>query len=119
MRRLTARDMIATVVVAATVVPYVGYLINGSMPFIEDPRGMAGVGLVGLILSFVAWGVGLRTSFGKALLAGGFASLAVGFAALLIGTEGNDTLLAVFIGTIVVLWAAETAVRAGVVHRTL
>jgi hypothetical protein len=118
MHRLTRRDAIATVLVSAILVPYVGYLVNGSMPFIHDSREMAGVGLGGLILSFIAWGVGLRTSFGKVLLAGGLASLVVGIAALGIGTEGNDPLLAVFIGSIVVLWAAETAVHAGVVHRT-
>jgi hypothetical protein len=117
MRHLTRRDAIATVLVLAVVVPYVGYLINGSMPFIQDPRGMAGVGLVGLILSFIAWGVGLGTRLGKVLLTGGLASIGIGIAAVLLGTEGNDTLLAVFIGSIVALWVAETAVHAGVVHR--
>jgi hypothetical protein len=117
MHRLTRRDAIATVFVAAIAVPYIGYLINGSMPFIQDPRGMAGVGLVGLILSFAAWGLGLTTSLGKVLLGGGVASFGVGLAALLIGVEGNEVLLAVFIGTIVALWAAETAVHAGILRR--
>lgn len=51
MMRLTKRDAFATVIVAAVVVPYVGYIVRGSMPFIEDPHGMAGVGLIGLLLA--------------------------------------------------------------------
>ena len=48
MRRLTAKDAIATVLVAAVALPYVGYLIRDEMLFIQDPRGMAAVGIVGL-----------------------------------------------------------------------
>jgi len=44
--RLTWRDAVATVLVAAIAVPYIGYVINGSMPFIQDPTGMAGLGLL-------------------------------------------------------------------------
>ena len=44
--KLTLRDGIATLLVAAILVPYVGYLVNGEMPFIKDPRGMAATGLV-------------------------------------------------------------------------
>ena len=44
--RLTLRDLVATILVAAVGVPYVGYLVNGEMPFIKDPRGMSAVGLV-------------------------------------------------------------------------
>lgn len=44
--RLTLRDLVATILVAAIGVPYVGYLVNGEMPFIKDPRGMSAVGLV-------------------------------------------------------------------------
>ena len=40
------RDGVATFLVAAIVVPYVGYLVRGSMPFIQDPRGMTATGLV-------------------------------------------------------------------------
>jgi hypothetical protein len=43
MRHLTGRDAVATILVAAIAVPYIGYLINGSMPFVQDPTGMAGI----------------------------------------------------------------------------
>jgi hypothetical protein len=111
--RLTKRDALATVLIAAVVVPYVGYLIFGEMPFIQDPRGMAGVGLLGLVLAFAAWGVGIHTLFGKVMLALGIATLGLGFAAALIGAEGSGLLLAIFIGAIVVVWAIETAHDAG------
>lgn len=40
--KLTLRDLVATLLVAAIAIPYVGYLVNGEMPFVKDARGMAG-----------------------------------------------------------------------------
>ena len=68
MRKLSVRDGIATVALLAVLIPYVGYLIRGEMPFIEDPRGMAAVGLVGLMLAVAAWGFRSETTFGKIML---------------------------------------------------
>ena len=51
--RLQVRDLVATALVLAIAVPYVGYLVNGSMPYIEDARGMAAVGLLLGALAFV------------------------------------------------------------------
>jgi hypothetical protein len=56
MRKLTVRDLVATLIVAAVVVPFIGYSARGSMPFVEDPRGMAGVGIVGSVLAIMAFG---------------------------------------------------------------
>jgi len=56
MRKLDFRDLVATLIVAAVVVPFIGYSVRGSMPFVEDPRGMAGVGIVGGLLAFIAFG---------------------------------------------------------------
>lgn len=113
MRRLTAKDAIATVLIAAVAVPYVGYLVRGDMPFIQDPRGMAGVGLVGLVLSFVAWGIGIHSMFGKVMQVLGLSTLGVGVAAALVGAEGSELLLAIFMGAIGVVYLAETAYHAG------
>src|SRR5688572_13445308 len=44
--KLTIRNVVATLFVAAILVPYIGYLARGEMPFIEDPRGMSGTALV-------------------------------------------------------------------------
>ena len=43
--RLKSKDLLASILFAAIAVPYVGYLINGEMPFIKDPRGMSATGL--------------------------------------------------------------------------
>jgi hypothetical protein len=39
--RLQSKDLLASILFAAIAVPSVGYLINGEMPFIKDPRGMS------------------------------------------------------------------------------
>ncbi len=56
MRKLTFRDLLATLIVAAVVVPFIGYSVRGSMPFVQDPRGMAGVGIVGAIATLAVFG---------------------------------------------------------------
>lgn len=61
MRKLTLRDIVATLITAAVVVPFVGYSVRGSMPFVQDPRGMAGVGIVGAVLAVAVFG---RKAFG-------------------------------------------------------
>jgi hypothetical protein len=48
------RDLLATILVAAIAVPYIGYLVNGEMPLIQDPRGMSATGLVLGVLAFHA-----------------------------------------------------------------
>jgi hypothetical protein len=37
--RLKFKDLIGSILFAAIAVPYVGYLINGEMPFIKDRGG--------------------------------------------------------------------------------
>ena len=37
MRKLTVRDILATLVVAAVEVSFIGYSVRGSMPFVHDP----------------------------------------------------------------------------------
>jgi hypothetical protein len=113
--RLTRKDAVVTAIVAAVVVPYLGYLARGSMPFIQDPRGMAGVGLVGLLAGFAVWASAGRSAFGSAALVGtamviGLVALGLGIAALALESEA---LLATFIITLAVLWAIEVLSHAG------
>jgi hypothetical protein len=121
--RFTWKDASVTVLVAAVVIPYVGYLVRGSMPFIEDPRGMAATGLVlGLVAAVVAgrqaFGHG---SLGRAAEVVGLLSVGTGLATLIWAESGtvSDVLLAGFMGTIVVTWALvmveDTGLLAG--HR--
>jgi hypothetical protein len=59
--RITYRDVVATLLVAGVVVPYLGYLGWGRVPLLQDPRGMGAVGLVlGLfVVSLVlTWALG-------------------------------------------------------------
>ena len=115
--RLTWKDGVATALIAAIVIPYVGYHVRGEMPFIEYPRGMAATGIVGLLLCFAAWGIGIHTTFGKVMAIVGAAAIGLGIAAALIGAEGSEVLLAVFVGAIVLVWAVETAFHAGLLGR--
>ena len=107
--KLKMKDLVATVIVAAVAVPYVGYLVNGEMPFVQDPRGMAAVGL---LLGGAAYVVLERGDSRKgrdvaemALAAG---SLALGVIALALAeTAAAEVLLAIFMGSILVVWAVK------------
>jgi hypothetical protein len=114
--RVTWRDGIATLLVAAVVIPYIGYLIKGSMPFLQDPRGMAGTGLMlGLAAGLAIGRAGFTGARGRvaALLAG--LTGALGIITVIWGEAGtlSEVLLAVFIGGIVVTWAVAELVGSG------
>ncbi|MGY1616221.1 hypothetical protein ACI797_05695 [Geodermatophilus sp. SYSU D00691] len=99
------KNIAATVLVAAVVVPYIGYLVAGEMPFIQDPRGMATVGLIlGTAAALVA-GRGTFRADGphRAALVSGGVALALGILALAVGT--SEVLLALFVAAIVITWA--------------
>lgn len=103
--RITTKDVVATLLVALIVVPYIGYLIADEMPFIKDPRGMAATGL---ILGIAAALVASRGAFApeprrRAALASGAVALGLGIVAVWV--ENSEILLALFVGAIVVTWA--------------
>jgi hypothetical protein len=121
--KLTVRDAIATVLVAAVVVPYAGYLAWGSMPFIQDPEMMAAVALVfGLFAAayggWVVWSSGLALRLATTGLA--VVSLGLGAMTLVsmdfLSTITREWLLAGFVATIVALWAVAILRHAGIVH---
>lgn len=110
--RLVWKDAVATVLVAAIVVPFVGYMATGSMPYVQDPTGMAGLALALGLLAAVAggwWEPVSRTAVGYATAAIGVGSLAIGILALVsenfLDLAVRDGLLIAFVGSIVVLWA--------------
>ena len=102
--QLSKADRLATVLVAAIAVPYVGYLIFGSMPFIFNARAMAATGL-GLGLAACAVGARFRVPLDRSfwllgVLAAG--TVAAGIGALVTERPG---LLATFMAGVVVVWA--------------
>jgi hypothetical protein len=114
--KLKVKDLIATILFAAIAVPYVGYLINGEMPFIKDPRGMSATGLVlGVVAYLVMRWDDLFDRVGKAETALAAVSLVLGLVALgFAETAAAEVLLAVFMGSILVVWAVELMDHAGI-----
>jgi uncharacterized membrane protein len=113
MKKLTLHDLVATLIVAAIVVPFVGYSVRGSMPLVQDPRGMAGVVLVGAVLALVAFG---RTAFGS----GTFEQVMIALAVITIGlaiaaliAENVWALLVPAVAGVVIVWALALAHDAG------
>lgn len=117
--RLTFRDWLATILVVAIGIPYVGYLVNGEVPFVQDPRGMSAVGLIlGAAAFFVLWSGDLADRFGKGLTltVAGFL-LILGLVAFAFAeTAAAEILLAVFLGALLVSWAFVLADHAGLLH---
>jgi hypothetical protein len=113
MRKLTIRDLMTTLIVAAVVVPFIGYSVRGSMPFVHDPRGMAGVGIAGCLLTFAVFG---RERLGTGafewfMVTLGVLTLGFGIAALV--AETSWALLIPMVAGLVIIWAAGLLHDAG------
>jgi len=117
MRKLTVRDLLATLILAAVLVPFIGYSARGSMPFVQDPRGMAGVIIVGALLAFAAYGLG-REAFGTGTYQWVMVSLSVltlGFAIAALIAETVWALLVPAMAGLVLMWALALLHDAGYV----
>jgi hypothetical protein len=114
--RLKVKDLIGSILFAAIAVPYVGYLINGEMPFIKDPRGMSATGLVlGVVAFLVLRTGGMLDRFRKVEIGLAVVSLVLGVVALALAeTAAAEVLLAVFMGSILIVWAVELMDHAGI-----
>lgn len=114
--RLTSKDVIAVVLVAAVAVPYVGFLIDGSMPFIQDARGMSAVGLLLGAAAFLVFRSGDPLDrIGKLELALAGAALAIGITALLLAeTTAAAAWLAAFMIALLVVVLVELTDHLGV-----
>lgn len=114
--KLTLRDLVASLLVLAIAVPYVGYLINGEMPFIQDPRGMSATGLILGVIAFVILRTGDAVDrAGKMEIGGAVVALALGLVAVgFAETAAAEVLLAVFMVSILAVWAIELMDHAGV-----
>lgn len=114
--KLHLRDWIATLLVAAVIVPYVGYLVRGTMPLVQDPRGMAAIGLMLGVAALVVADRQVRHRAAEGALAGVAVLLGV-VAAAFAETFLAEVLLAVFMVSIVVVLAVHLLEQAGVTHR--
>ena len=116
--RRTLRDLIATALLLAIGIPYVGYLVAGEMPLVEDARGLSAVGLLFGAVMFLVLRTGDESDrAGK--LESGFAvvSLALGLVAVAFAETGAaEVLLAVFMVSLLAVWAVEVADHSGLVH---
>lgn len=113
MKKLTPRDLAATLIVAAVIVPFVGYSVRGSMPFVQDPRGMAGVGLAGAVLALAAFG---RRAFGSGMFERvmvGLAAITIGVAVAALIAENVWALLVPMVAGVVIVWVLALAHDAG------
>jgi len=117
--RLTLRDLAATILVVAIAIPYAGYLLYGSVPFVQDPAGMAVVGLVlGGAAFLLMWGGDTLDRIGKTGFGIAIVSLGLGVVTLVLaltGTAGAWVLLAAFMASILVVWAIELMDHLGAV----
>lgn len=116
--RFKAKDWVATLLVAAIAVPYVGYLVRGEMPFIEDARGMSAAGLVLGIAGYLVMSRGdSHDMVGKMQIGFAVAGLALGIAALVYAeTAAAELLLALFMASIAEVWFVEMVDHSGVNH---
>ena len=116
--KLKTRDLLATILVALIAIPYVAYLVNGDLPFIKDPRGMSALGLVlGAAAFLVLWPSETHDRAGTTENVMAASSGVIGVITLLLAeTAAAEVLLAVFMVTILVVWAVIEADRAGFIH---
>src|ERR1051326_1106868 len=122
--RPTYKDAAAAVLVAAILVPFVGYLVRGSMPFIQDPTGMAGVVLIlGLVAGAIGGWVGIRTgtlTLRITTIAAGIVSAGVAVTALVtepaLATTTRHWLLGGAVALVVALFGLATARHEGLIH---
>lgn len=100
----STRQIVAGGLVAATVIPYLGYAIGGEMPFIQDARGMA---FTGLALGAVAWFILGARAFGARWLGigGAIVAAALGIVAAVLETgTASSVFLGAFVGVIVAMY---------------
>ena len=124
--KLTWRDALATVLIAATGVLYGFYFVLGSVGpswvGVQDATGMAAVGLgVGVIITALTMDItaGATSSFRTLVSAVRLGSVALGLLALvgenLFSPTVWESILAAFMGSLAVVWALGTARHAGLV----
>ena len=102
--------------VAAIAVPYIGFLVNGSMPFVKDPRGMSGVVFVlGAAAYLCAGRFDTASGIGLAELVLGPVALGLALLAILLaGTTVAYVFLGIAVIAIGLTWAVQMVHHSGI-----
>lgn len=107
MRRYV-KDIAATILVIGIVTPYVGYLVRGEVPFIENIPSMAGAGLILGLFAFIIGAQPNSYGTGRYLLVMtvfGLSTLGLGLAAY---TTESAGVLGAFMAMVLVIWLTAT-----------
>ena len=100
-----SRDLVATLIIVAIGIPYVGYLVRGEMPFVQDPRGMTGVGLVLGVVAFFVASRDVPADLQAPLTILASASGVLGLVSLALAeTAVAEAMLGVFMGSVLIVW---------------
>ncbi|MFI7063616.1 hypothetical protein ACIBL3_21710 [Kribbella sp. NPDC050124] len=107
--RVRLRDLLATGLVVALVLPYLAFLAIGDLPLIDDTRDMTAVALIpGGALIYVVVSAEQYDALGWFVVALAGAAALAGFLALGLGASSvAGVLLAVFVALVIVIWAVE------------
>jgi hypothetical protein len=113
--RLSVRDGIAGLLTLGLLVPYIGYLAWGEMPFIEDARGMSATALVLGAAAFLTAGrITVSSMVGKIEASFAVVTLALGITAFAFAeTATAEALLAIFVVAVVGVRAVQLLHHAG------
>lgn len=108
---LNWRTGTATLVVAAIVVPYLGYVVAGSMPFVGDAQDMAAIGIIFGVAAALLVGLdGFRGRWGRWATVTALGSAALGFGTLWAEAGApSEIMLAAFVASMIAAWAFAMA----------
>lgn len=114
--KVKTRNFVSTLLIVLIAVPYAGYLVNGEMPFVEDARGMAAVGLALGTIAYLVLSSGDSRSFTDSVESGvALVAFLLGFVAFALAeTAAAEALLAAFMGAILIAWSVKMMDHAGV-----
>ena len=105
MMRLTWRDGMATLIVAAVAIVYLALLADGSVGFIQDPRSMAVIGLLSALVLCPLSGLKVFDAWAGGISVVGAMTLGLGLVTVFANAWAP---LALFIAAIVLMWALST-----------
>ena len=109
--RVRLRDLLATGLIVALVLPYLAFLAVGELPLIDTTRDMAAVALIlGGAVIYMLVSAEQYDALGWFVMALAGAGALAGLLALgLTGSPVAGVLLAVFVALVIVIWAVELA----------